>query len=148
GSPGWFRLPLGFTRLLSHATVPGRLRGSGTDRGTGRGSGDSPPATHLVRLRVAPSSPKIWPEESLKLVQQAPSCSAGAPVGTRSEVACPLHRAGRFLLSCAQSLLGASSMTCLARSPLTPPIAWAATASRRHIMAVVAFPDGRTPDPP
>src|SRR6516225_11152998 len=53
GSPGWFRLALGFTRLLSHATLPGRLRGSGTDLGTSRGSGDSPRTTHLERLRVA-----------------------------------------------------------------------------------------------
>lgn len=53
GSPGWFRLPLGYTRLLSHAPLPGRLRGSGTDLGTGRGGGDSPPATHLERHRVA-----------------------------------------------------------------------------------------------
>ena len=28
---------LGFTPLLSHATLPGRLHGSGTDMGTGRG---------------------------------------------------------------------------------------------------------------
>jgi hypothetical protein len=53
GSPGWFRLPLGFTRLLSHAALPGRLRGSGTDMGTCRGSGDSPLTTRLERLRVA-----------------------------------------------------------------------------------------------
>jgi hypothetical protein len=57
GSPGWLRLSLDFTRLLSHASLPRRLRGSGTDLGTGRGSGDSPTATHLVRLRVAPYFP-------------------------------------------------------------------------------------------
>jgi hypothetical protein len=35
----------------------GRLRGSRTDLGTGRGSGDSPTAAHLERLRVAPCFP-------------------------------------------------------------------------------------------
>src|SRR5262249_44832180 len=64
----------GFTRLLSHATLPGRLRGSGTDMGTGRGSGDSPLTTHLERLRVARSLRKLvrFLAGRLNALRQAP----------------------------------------------------------------------------
>ena len=37
GFPGWLRLTLGFTRLLSHGPLLGRLRGLGTDLDTVRG---------------------------------------------------------------------------------------------------------------
>jgi hypothetical protein len=66
GSPGWIGLALGFTRLLSHAALPGRWRGSGTDLGTGRGGGDSPPpltwcdfVSHAPYVILAGHCPKM-----------------------------------------------------------------------------------------
>jgi hypothetical protein len=89
-----FRSPMGFTRPLSRATLPGRLRGLGTDLRASRGTGDSPPSTHLERLRVARPSRNPYtfsrrnpfPHSTAKpevrpLSAALPSCSSSPAAG-------------------------------------------------------------------
>jgi hypothetical protein len=50
GLSGWFGLALGFTPLLSHFPLLGRLPGSGTGLDTSQDSGDSTTITPQKRL--------------------------------------------------------------------------------------------------